>query len=1053
MRDAIARVFIGDDLFISYSHMDGGDYATALAAGLKGYSCFLDHLGTDAGGEIPDRVWRKLWRSTALVVVGTKAAAKSDNVRLEIESFFLETRRQVIPLTFSGSLQKAQWYERVLGGVPMVRESRQALCRAVPSPKVKRRIINSFRYWRRATCLKAAFVATVCFVAVSIVGVTEWSRRTVDAAEQRRDVALDSQIEAERKRQQADKAATDAEARKLAAETRERQAVRGRQEALAERALILAARPGQELEALRAALASIEPDAGSLEQAPPRALLGLTEAVTAAVSFLPIPREDIQAASFSRQGDKVLTLNGRNYSDYNDWRVCRWRRNDGQSLGCYDPAAGMPPVAKADFVPSSQGCLLVTLHGQVHFEHGSIVVRDAETGKIRAVKNLSARPDLFQVSPDAERLVVMDALWDLKSGRRVVDLRPAGIEQAVFSDESDRLLTFGSGADCGEPTVWDTRDGKKISVLRECTGKIEHARFSPKSGLLAAAMADGQVTLWDASDGSRWSSLKGHAQADFWLEPIPLSAGVADFQKTGGKILQHKNLGVNDLAFSPDGRRLATAGNDRIADLWRLDFTDSPIEPLAGHSQEVKLVVFSADSGGEWLLTAGRDGRALLWDGHDGRLLDRIEGTGADLRSAMIAPDRQRLLTLTDGGAAHIAIPYRDLSLRTFPSVKGPHAAAVFFPNGRWVATTTAGDSVTVWDRGSGERRGESLPPPPPPPTIDDVLRATQDKTEEQLRRPRKSEFASPGYARLLTLVVSPDGKRLLAAHKESEAIVWDVGAPQRPPVLFKRHTNQIAVGAFSPDGQRIVTGDHDGSIFLWRADSGKVIADLHGGHGSLDAVAFSPDGSRVALVVYGRKEIEIRNARTGRHLFDLEGHDRPATSVQFSADGTLILAAFGDCWYLADSQTGKLRQQVAAGAGGDLELARLSPDGRLVVTARAVQAQLWDAQTGSLIAGLDHKAAIASAAFSPDGRRLLTASWDEMARLWDAKTGARLATFHGHTDRLKSAAFSPDGSFFLTASEDGAAKLYPATLSFFHETGLRLLHLHEAAMATAGPR
>ena len=65
------------------------------------------------------------------------------------------------------------------------------------------------------------------------------------------------------------------------------------------------------------------------------------------------------------------------------------------------------------------------------------------------------------------------------------------------------------------------------------------------------------------------------------------------------------------------------------------------------------------------------------------------------------------------------------------------------------------------------------------------------------------------------------------------------------------------------------------------------------------------------------------------------------------------------------------------------------------------------------------------SAAFSPDGSRIVTAAFDNTARLWDASTGAALATLSGHTDRVVTAAFSPDGSRIVTASADKTARLW----------------------------
>ena len=106
---------------------------------------------------------------------------------------------------------------------------------------------------------------------------------------------------------------------------------------------------------------------------------------------------------------------------------------------------------------------------------------------------------------------------------------------------------------------------------------------------------------------------------------------------------------------------------------------------------------------------------------------------------------------------------------------------------------------------------------------------------------------------------------------------------------------------------------------------------------------------------------------------------------------------------------------------------AAFSPDGARVVTACSDNtARLWDVATGTSLAVLQgHTQTVASAAFSPDGARVVTASWDNTARLWDVTTGASLAVLQGHTQRVNSAAFSPDRTRVLTASSDTTARLW----------------------------
>ena len=113
------------------------------------------------------------------------------------------------------------------------------------------------------------------------------------------------------------------------------------------------------------------------------------------------------------------------------------------------------------------------------------------------------------------------------------------------------------------------------------------------------------------------------------------------------------------------------------------------------------------------------------------------------------------------------------------------------------------------------------------------------------------------------------------------------------------------------------------------------------------------------------------------------------------------------------------------------------SPDGRRVLTASVEKtARLWETDSGKLLATFqDHIDAVFSAVFSPDGRRVLTASADKTARLWGADSGKLLATFQGHTDAVFSAVFSPDGRWVLTASADNTARLWEVDTGKFLTT------------------
>ena len=197
--------------------------------------------------------------------------------------------------------------------------------------------------------------------------------------------------------------------------------------------------------------------------------------------------------------------------------------------------------------------------------------------------------------------------------------------------------------------------------------------------------------------------------------------------------------------------------------------------------------------------------------------------------------------------------------------------------------------------------------------------------------------------------------------------------------------------------------------------------------------IAYSPDGTRLAVASVFGFGIRLYDTATYQEVALLTGHTAQVYSVAFSPDGRTIASASasasGDHTILLwDVRTGE-HKQTLRGHTAQVESVAFSPDGRTLASASwDGTVRLWDAHTGEHKQTLrGHTAQVESVAFSPDGRTLASASYgyEGEVRLWDAHTGEHKQTLRGHTAQVESVAFSPDGRTLASASWDNTILLW----------------------------
>jgi WD40 repeat protein len=487
---------------------------------------------------------------------------------------------------------------------------------------------------------------------------------------------------------------------------------------------------------------------------------------------------------------------------------------------------------------------------------------------------------------------------------------------------------------------------------------------------------------------------------------------------------------VSSVVFSPDGKLLASGGDDKTIKLWEVG-TGKLLNTLQGHAGFVSSVAFSPD--GKVLVSGSRDTTIKLWEVSSGKLLNTLQGHAGFVSSVVFSPDGKLLASGGDDKTIKLWEVSSGKLLNTLQGHEDSVSSVAFSPDGKVLASAGDDKTIKLWEVSSGK--------------LLNTLQGHEDSVYSVVFSPDGKLLASGGYDKTIKLwevstgtlldtlqghansipsvTFSPDGKLLASGSWDKTIKLWKVSSG-RPPNTLQGHTHSVSSVVFSPDGKLLASGSRDNTIKLWEVNTGKLLNTLQGHTAPVYSVVFSPDGKLLASGGYD-KTIKLWEVSTGKLLNTLQGHTAPVLSVAFSPDGKLLASGgYDKTIKLWEVSTGKLLNTLQGHTASVLSVA-FSPDGKLLASGSGDKTiKLWEVSTGKPLDTLQgHSASVTSVAFSPDGKVLASGGVGKSIDLWEVNTGRLLNTLQGHADFVYSVAFSPDGRVLASGGDDHAIKLW----------------------------
>ncbi|UPL03416.1 hypothetical protein LCI18_014350 [Fusarium solani-melongenae] len=450
------------------------------------------------------------------------------------------------------------------------------------------------------------------------------------------------------------------------------------------------------------------------------------------------------------------------------------------------------------------------------------------------------------------------------------------ISQAVLAVQKLQALVAAAGAQRLTDLVGDAH-----RFIQSCRGAIEIAPLQLYASALIFSPAQSQVRNLFKHDIPSWVTSPSQTQLDW---------------SACEQTLEGHGSPVWSVAFTADGRRLASGSGDNTIKIWDAD-NGQCVKTLEGHDDEVNSVAFAADN--KWLASGSSDSTIKVW--HKGQCKQTLEGHGGPVLSVAFIADSMRLISGSEDNI--IKVWHEGQCTQTLEGHGGWTCTVAFTMDGIHVASGS-GDMIgpDIWNMTTGQcietlstERLEGLEGlEGPDDTItsmafttdgtrfisgsyDHTIRLWDTYTGQCLRK-----LQGHGGV-VLSLAFAANGTQIASGSEDGTVKVWDVATAQCVQTL-DGHSYSVLSVAFAANGMQLASGVADFTIRVWDIATGQCLHTLESGH-LVWSVTYSTDGIWLASGSLGNI-VTVWNATTGQYLHTLKGHEETVISIAFGADG-----------------------------------------------------------------------------------------------------------------------------------------------------------------------